>query len=553
MFDNTSASSLELLRFRPEVASAPGFERAVRESVARMATFEHPAFSRVRAVEYLDGGALALVSTHVPGRRLSEMFHGLDRRTGVHPAFVAWMIRWLTPALADLHARGAVHGALTPDRVVLAPEGRLVIGEYVFGPALERLGLGGEQLWREFGIVTARSAGDAPRLDGRGDVFQLASVALSLLVGRRLTPQDHTGHLQALLQELAASADARGSSLVPSLCVWLERALRHGTGGFESAQEAAAGLRELSAPTEPEAPPPALLNGDAPLIVEASMSNQFLGQGPDSGGLDDFFPASETRHGEASPQPGIRSFLTTRVLVAALGLVALVEGFIIASLLTRTPPAPAVPEGVQVRIESPQLGDLVMVDGREVGVTPLELNVGSAMHTIRVVGRQAPPPPAAVEEAEPRAGAAAAIALAAARQRSGGLRLVTPIDVQVLEGERVLGSSADGPIVTTAGVHQLDFVNTALGFSSRQTVEIRRGEIISLRIEPPDGRVSINALPWAQVTIDGKPFGETPLANVPLPVGTHEILFRHPQLGERRESIVVKAGAEMRVSATFGR
>ncbi|HWW82774.1 MAG TPA: hypothetical protein VNZ26_04180, partial [Vicinamibacterales bacterium] len=37
MFDNTSAASLELLRFRPEFAAAPGFESALRERVARLA------------------------------------------------------------------------------------------------------------------------------------------------------------------------------------------------------------------------------------------------------------------------------------------------------------------------------------------------------------------------------------------------------------------------------------------------------------------------------------------------------------------------------------
>jgi hypothetical protein len=129
---------------------------------------------------------------------------------------------------------------------------------------------------------------------------------------------------------------------------------------------------------------------------------------------------------------------------------------------------------------------------------------------------------------------------------------VSPIELQVLEGDRVLGSTADGPIVTTAGIHQLDFVNTALGYRSRQTVEIRRGEIVQLAVQPPDGQISINASPWAQVLIDGKPVGETPIANLPLPIGEREIVFRHPQFGERRQTLLVKAGAHARVSANLG-
>lgn len=115
----------------------------------------------------------------------------------------------------------------------------------------------------------------------------------------------------------------------------------------------------------------------------------------------------------------------------------------------------------------------------------------------------------------------------------------------------MLGSSVDGPIVASPGVHQLDFINTAIGFRSRQTVTIKAGEIIPMKVQPPDGRVSINAQPWAQVWIDGNLVGETPLANLTVAPGEHEIIFRHPQLGERRETTIVKSGVQTRVSATL--
>ena len=38
----------------------------------------------------------------------------------------------------------------------------------------------------------------------------------------------------------------------------------------------------------------------------------------------------------------------------------------------------------------------------------------------------------------------------------------------------------------------------------------------------------------AEVWIDGKPFGETPLGNLEVPIGTHELLLRHPDVGEHR-------------------
>jgi hypothetical protein len=47
--------------------------------------------------------------------------------------------------------------------------------------------------------------------------------------------------------------------------------------------------------------------------------------------------------------------------------------------------------------------------------------------------------------------------------------------------------------------------------------------------------------------------GETPLANLEIPIGEHEIVFRHPDFGERRQTIIVRADAVARASTTFDR
>src|SRR5436190_2368177 len=93
MFDNTEAASLELLRLRPALANTPGFERTLRDAVQRLASFKHPAFAQARSVQRLEGeDALALISTHVEGKRLSEMFRRTDHHGGMHPAFATWLI-----------------------------------------------------------------------------------------------------------------------------------------------------------------------------------------------------------------------------------------------------------------------------------------------------------------------------------------------------------------------------------------------------------------------------------------------------------------------------
>src|SRR3982751_1721145 len=67
MFDNSDRPSLELLRFRPDFAAVPAFERALRERVQRLSQFRHPAFARVRSVQRLEpDNDLALVSNSTP-------------------------------------------------------------------------------------------------------------------------------------------------------------------------------------------------------------------------------------------------------------------------------------------------------------------------------------------------------------------------------------------------------------------------------------------------------------------------------------------------------
>jgi hypothetical protein len=237
---------------------------------------------------------------------------------------------------------------------------------------------------------------------------------------------------------------------------------------------------------------------------------------------------------------------------------ALVEALVIARLAVRAPAAAQAM--VPITFESAEAGDPVLVDGQQVGVTPLDVKLTPGMRSVRVQSRLTTPrsldaslAQTPIVDRPADAAAAAAIAQAGARERRGGLRLSAPVEVQVLDGERVLGSSADGPIVTTAGRHTLDFINSAIGFRSRQVVDIKAGQIVKMTVTPPDGRVSVNAVPWAQVWINGNLVGDTPIANLPLAVGEHQITFRHPQLGEQIQKVVVRSSALTRVSATFAR
>ena len=84
-------------------------------------------------------------------------------------------------------------------------------------------------------------------------------------------------------------------------------------------------------------------------------------------------------------------------------------------------------------------------------------------------------------------------------------------------------------------------------------VSIERGRTARLQVTVPPGTLSVNAIPWAVVSIDGRDVGETPLGGVELSPGTHDIAFTHPQLGQRRQQVTVRSGAAARVSVDLRR
>jgi PEGA domain len=590
MFDNSGTPSLELLRFRPEFGGASGFEDALRERVEALRAFDHPSFSQVRAVERLDSGDLVLVSTVTTGKRVSEIFRPGHTRPGVHPAFAAWFIRESVAAVAALQRQveDIAHAALTPDRVILAPSGRLVIVEHVLGAALDRLQLTVRGV-QDLGLAVPGDANSRARLDQQTDVLQLAWITLSLLLGRRITPSEYPRRVETLLDDFADAGYGCSPALISAMRRWLERALFAGAGGFSSAIDAQAALGDLrshggrhaiafAASTTaveqlafecPQQLPPAdsirteAESHEIALSMPAEVSDTAsealnmpspveLVKEPVAAELPRAIPAA------TATQQQTRLWIAGWVVAAVLALIAAGEAIWLARTdaprttiaLTPAPPVPVV-------IDSQQPGDQVIVDGREVGVTPMTLALRADMRSIHVRTRQSLEP-AVVQTASAVSRpadttSATLLNQAEARERRGGLRVSSPIELQVLEGDRVLGSTTDGPVVATAGKHELDFVNTEFGYQSHQVVDIKAGQIVPMKIAPPDGRVSINAVPWAQVSIDGKSVGETPLGNVALPVGEHQITFRHPQLGERTQKVIVKANAATRVSVVFAR
>jgi hypothetical protein len=48
---------------------------------------------------------------------------------------------------------------------------------------------------------------------------------------------------------------------------------------------------------------------------------------------------------------------------------------------------------------------------------------------------------------------------------------------------------------------------------------------------------------WAEVSVDGRSIGQTPIGNLSVSFGTHEVVWRHPEHGERRQIVLVGSQA----------
>ncbi len=131
---------------------------------------------------------------------------------------------------------------------------------------------------------------------------------------------------------------------------------------------------------------------------------------------------------------------------------------------------------------------------------------------------------------------------------SGWIAVASPIDVQILEGGRLLGTNQTDRIMVPAGEHRLDLVNDALGYRVARTVSVAPGKVESLSVKLPMGAMAINAVPWAEVWLDGEKAGDTPIGNLQTTIGRHEVVFRHPEFGETRQTVTVTLSAPARLS-----
>jgi len=544
---------LEVFALRAPLVAVSSFEFSLRERVGALASFEHAAFVRVRGVQRLDeeGGELAIVSEYGAGARLSEVLAVAEQHLlplDINAAL--YLIRQLVHAVASLHEQthGIAHGALAPERLVVAPHGRLIVVEHVLGAALEQLHFTHERYWKELGIPLPNPTG-TPRLDQRADILQVGAVALALIVGRPLYSEEFPDRIGPLAERAWGLTAAGGVEPLPAAVrTWLARALQlDARQSFPSAVEARAEF-DLAAGADDQV---------AALAAVRAFLAQYAKHAPPPAVATPQTPAA--RSTPPAPAPSSVPAATPRAAAAA-------------AAVPQVAPAPAAASPAAAPVAAPPPAGAVVAPVPAVerpAATPPRV-VPSAVPAAR-----APELPSARLEPETEKSTArsrwwqrrwiAAVVVLGVLGSAGafaGRWYLTPPAVAEATGTLVVESNPPGAeaivdaeprgltpltLALSPGAHVLVVTRGA----ERRTipVTIAAGSTVSHSLDlpvmtaPTVGELQVRSDPaGARVTVDGVARGATPLTIDDLAPGVHTVVLAN-DLTSITHEVIIEAGA----------
>jgi hypothetical protein len=202
---------------------------------------------------------------------------------------------------------------------------------------------------------------------------------------------------------------------------------------------------------------------------------------------------------------------------------------------------------LQVRTEPP--GAQVTIDGRAHGPSPATIpNLTPGEHTVQVSSALGSVRQKVTIEAGATASLFVPLEAPEGAPVSGWISVDAPVDMQIFENGQLIGTSKSERTMVSAGRHEVEIVSEQLGFKATRVIQVPAGKVAPIKLDMPRGTLALNAQPWAEVWIDGEPQGQTPIGNVSLTIGPHDVVFRHPELGEKHHTAVVTLKGPGRLS-----
>lgn len=296
-------------------------------------------------------------------------------------------------------------------------------------------------------------------------------------------------------------------------------------------------------------------DSDVPSSIEDSSSGE-----PARFALDSLFPSEaewdkteETQHPFArNTFSARRAWTSVRIAIVTLSAIAAVEFFLLVKGYVRQSATLRAAHDRPVTTASTGAGVSGTTPAPSASAAFAESERPGILSTASAASAASAEAPASPEAATPAAPAAAMGRTPPANPANavGWLSVDSPVEVQLFEDGGLIGSN-QSRIMLPVGQHVLSAVNNTLGYKEILTAEVTAGAPATISLQMPVAPVNINAVPWAEVSVDGNGLGSTPLANVSLSIGRHEIVFVHPQLGERRQTVTIGLSGANRVSANL--
>ena len=189
-------------------------------------------------------------------------------------------------------------------------------------------------------------------------------------------------------------------------------------------------------------------------------------------------------------------------------------------------------------------GARVLLDGKAVGESPVTLtDLAPGKHALTIVGSSG----SVKKVIRLEAGKTLSLEVPI---YSGWIVVFSPVPLDIAENGRAIGTTEQGRLMLSPGLHQLTLSNRPLGFKTVQIVDIEPGEERPISVQPT-GALNANADPWAEVWMAGKKVGETPIAGLQVPLGTHEVVFKNPDYPDQRVTVTVSGSAPATASVSF--
>lgn len=209
------------------------------------------------------------------------------------------------------------------------------------------------------------------------------------------------------------------------------------------------------------------------------------------------------------------------------------------------PQAPAGPVG-ELRVESTPAGATILLDGRDRGLSPATLaGVPAGTHSLTLRSTAGTVTrPVRIRPGERT--------LVSEGITPGFIAVFSRIPLDVLLDGRRLGASEDGELMLPPGRYKVTLVNSRFNYHGQVTLDVTPGRVTPHTVDLPNGQLHISTEPGAQIWIEGVQVGEGPSVDVEVPIGTRDVLVRHPDLGERRQSVEVRFARRTDLTLTIG-